>query len=137
MAGKAAELTLLKRSEHKLDTSITDAFHLAMPGEQSALNARMRMEARLNAAHANGSSGGLLSALEAVAQARNAAPGTVVQALNFHEGALEMKVSAPDASSLDRVTQTLKSVGWQADLTSGNVVSSGYEGHIEIRPNRS
>ena len=137
VAGKAAELTLLKRNEHKLDTSITDAFHLAMPGEQSALNARMRMEARLNAAHANASSGGLLSALEAVAQARNAAPGTVVQALSFHEGALEMKVSAPDASSLDRVTQTLKSVGWQADLTSGNVVSSGYEGHIEIRPNRS
>jgi hypothetical protein len=45
-----------------------------------------------------------------------------------------MKVTAPDASSLDRVTQGLNNNGWQAELTSGNVVGSGYEGHLEIRP---
>jgi len=89
---------------------------------------------RLAAARNGSSAGGLLSALEALAQAHGAAPGTAVQALNFHDGALEMKVTAPDASSLDHVTQTLKSNGWQANLTSGNVVSSGYEGRIEIRP---
>ncbi len=137
VAGKAAELTLLKRGEHKLDSSITDAFHAAMPGEQTTNNARMRMEARLNASRNNTNAGGLLSVLEAVAQARNAAPGTVVQAMNFHDGSLEMKLSAPDASALDRVTQTLKNNGLQADLTSGNVVGSGYEGHIQIRPNRT
>ncbi|HEY4213548.1 MAG TPA: type II secretion system protein GspL [Steroidobacteraceae bacterium] len=137
VAGKAAELSLLKRNEHKLDSSITDAFHAAMPGEQTTNNARMRMEARLNASRNNTNAGGLLSVLEAVAQARNAAPGIVVQAMNFHDGSLEMKISAPDASALDRVTQTLKNSGLQADLTSGNVVGSGYEGHIQIRSNRT
>ncbi len=135
VAGKAAQLTLLKRNEHKLDASITEVFHSAMPGEQSASDARHRMEARLAASRAGNAAGGLLSALEALAQAHSTAPGTAVQALSFHEGALEMKITAPDATSLDHVTQSLKSNGWQANLTSGNVVTSGYEGRIEIRPN--
>jgi len=134
IAGKAAQLSVLKHNEHRLDASINEAFHAAMPGEQGSADARRRMELRLAAARNGSSAGGLLSALEALAQAHGAAPGTAVQALNFHDGALEMKVTAPDASSLDHVTQTLKSNGWQANLTSGNVVSSGYEGRIEIRP---
>jgi hypothetical protein len=44
-----------------------------------------------------------------------------------------MKISAPDAASLDRMSQALRGNGWQADLTSGNNVQSGYEGRILIR----
>jgi len=137
VAGKAAELSMLKRNERKIDSSITDAFHVAMPGEQNTAGARQRMEARLAAARNGSASNGLLAALEAVAQARGAAPSTVIQALSFREGTLEMKVSAPDAQTLDRLTQTLKGNGWRADLTSGNAGSSGFEGHIEIRPNHT
>ncbi len=128
-------MSLLKRNEHTLDTSLTDTFRSAMPGEQGTFDERKRMEQRLAAARAGNSAGGLLSALEAMSQAHNAAPGTTVEALSFRDGSLEMKLSAPDASSLDRVTQTLKTSGWQANLTSGNVVKSGYEGRIEVRPN--
>jgi general secretion pathway protein L len=135
VAGKAAELSLLKSREHKLDTSLNETFHSAMPGEQSTINARARMEQRLAATRAGNSAGGLLSALEALAQAHNSAPGTAIEALSYRDGGLEMKITAPDASSLDHVTQTLKSSGWQANLTSGNVVKSGYEGRVEIRPN--
>jgi len=73
-----------------------------------------------------------LPALQALAQARDAAPGTSVQSLNFHGGSLEMKVSAPDATSLDRVSQALRSNGWQADLTGGTNSGSAYEGHIQM-----
>jgi hypothetical protein len=31
------------------------------------------------------------------------------------------------------MSQQLRSSGWQADLTSGNTVGSGYEGRIQIR----
>jgi hypothetical protein len=44
-----------------------------------------------------------------------------------------MKIAAKDASSLDHMSQSLRSNGWQADLTSGNTTSSGYEGRIQIR----
>src|SRR5256884_454385 len=71
--------------------------------------------------------------LQALAQARDATPGMSVQALQFHGGALDMKLSAPDAASLDRVSQALRNSGWQADLTGGGNAPSGYEGHIQVR----
>jgi general secretion pathway protein L len=136
VAGKAAELSVLKRSERSLDTSMSDVFHTAMPGEQSPRDPRQRMEQRLADLQARSSAGGLLAALEALAQAHSSAPSTSIQALNFHDGILEMQLSAPDASTLDRVTQSLKGNGWQANLTSGNAQGAGgYQGRVEIRPN--
>jgi general secretion pathway protein L len=133
VAGKAAELTTLKRSEHTLDASIGDTFRQAMPGESNTLDARRRMEQRLAAAQSGGGTGGLLPVLQALVNARREAPGSTLQALSFRQGTVEIKIAAKDASSLDHVTQSLRSAGFQADLTSGNTTSSGYEGRIQIR----
>jgi general secretion pathway protein L len=130
MVGKAAELQLLKKREHQLDVSIREVFHSAMPGEASAADARRRMEQRLVATR--GAGGGLLPALQALTQARDTAPGTSVQALNFHSGLLDMKLSAPDATSLDRISQSLRNNGWQATLTSGSNAPSGYVGSLQV-----
>jgi len=129
LAGKAAELQLLRRHEHQLDSSIRETFRSSMHTEASAADARRLMEKRLAGAPG---AGGLLPALQALVQARDAAPGTSVQSLNFHGGALELKLSAPDASSLDRVSQSLRSSGWQADLTGGTNTGSAYEGRIQM-----
>jgi type II secretory pathway component PulL len=88
------------------------------------------MEQRL--VSARGAGGGLLAALQALAQARATAPGTRVQALGFHNGALDMKLAAPDAASLDRLNQALRSNGWQAELTGGSNTGAGYEGRIQM-----
>jgi len=130
LVGKAAELQVLKRHERQLDSSIRETFRSSMHTEASAADARRLMEKRL--ASGRGAGGGLLPALQALVQARDAAPGTSVQSLNFHGGALEMKLSAPDATSLDRLSQTLRSNGWQADLTGGTNSGSAYEGRIQM-----
>jgi hypothetical protein len=104
-----------------------------MPGEHNASNARRRMEQRLLSAQ-GGDSAGLLAALGALAQARNGVSGAVLQALSFREGALELKLAAPNAEALDHLSQLLRANGWQADLTSGNAVGSRYEGRIQIKP---
>lgn len=136
VAGKAAELTALKRSERTIDASIGEAFRMAMPGERNMLDARRRMEQRLAAAQNGGGPGGFLPALQAVVEARTAAPGTTVQALSFRQGTVDMKLSARDAASLDHMAQSLRSKGKQADMTSGNTTSSGtYEGRIQFRLN--
>jgi general secretion pathway protein L len=132
VVGKAAELQLLRKREHQVDASIRDTYRTAMQAEPGSGDARRRMEQRLSAAR--GAGGGLLPALQALAQARDSAPGTNVQALNFHGGSLEMKLSAPDASSLDRLNQSLRNGGWQADLVGGSNAASGYEGRIQVRP---
>jgi general secretion pathway protein L len=130
VAGKAAELSLLKRNEHKLDVSLREAIQTVMPGANTA-DARKVLEQRLTSARAANSSG-LLPALEAFVQAKSAVPGASVQSMSFHNGTLELKITAPDASSLDRISQALRNNGWQSDLTSGSNVASGYEGHLEI-----
>lgn len=133
LAGKAGELFMLKRAEKTVDASIDQAFRAAMPGEQNTINARRRMEQRL-ASVRSGGGGGLLDALGAVVSARGAAPGTVVQSLNYREGALELKIAAPDADSLERVNQALSGNGWNAQFIGGNVVASGgYEGRVQIK----
>jgi general secretion pathway protein L len=137
IAGKAGELFMLKRAEKTVDASIDQAFRAAMPGEQSTINARKRMETRL-ATVRNGGGAGLLNALGAVVSARSAAPGTVVQSLSYRDGSLELKVAAPDADSLERVNQALSSNGWDAQFIGGNVVASGgYEGRVQIKPRGS
>lgn len=136
IAGKAVELSLLKRNEHKLDVSMREALQTALPGQASTPDARKLMEQRLAAARAAGSNG-LLPALEALVQAKGVAPGAVVQALSFRNGSVDLKVAAPDAASLDRIGQVLRDNGWQADLTSGTNVANGYEGRLQIHSNGS
>jgi general secretion pathway protein L len=131
VVGKAAELQVLKRHERQVDASIRDTFRSSMHSEASASEARRLMERRLIGVRGAGE--GLLPALQALAQARDAAPGTSVQTLNFHGGSLEMKLSAPDATSLDRLSQSLRSSGWHADLTGGSNAGSAYEGRIQMR----
>jgi general secretion pathway protein L len=136
LAGKAAELSLLKRNEHKLDVSLREAIQTIMPGQSNSPDARKLLEQRLAAVRANSTSG-LLPALGALVQAKSAAPEAVVQSLSFHNGSVELKVAARDATSLDRIAQALRNNSWQADLTSGSNVSSGYEGNLQIHANGS
>jgi general secretion pathway protein L len=135
VAGKVTELQVLKKRERAVDASIRDTFHMAMPGVQNTTDARRRMEQRLAAARGAGQ--GLLPALQALAQARDATPGTSVQGISYRDGTLDLKLSARDAASLDHVSQSLRSSGWQANLTGGSNVGNGYEGHLQVRASGS
>jgi type II secretion system protein L len=132
VVGKAAELKTLTGKERQVDASIRDTFRSAMPGEAGAADPRRRMEERLLAVRSGGGANGLLGALEAVSRARGAAPGVSVQSLNFHDGLLELTLNAPDAASLDHLSQQLRDGGWQASLVGGNNAASGYQGRVQI-----
>jgi type II secretion system protein L len=133
VAGKAAELHVLKGKEREVNTSIRDTFRVAMPGEPLPAEPRRRMEQRVREIHSSGGANGLLGALQAVAQARSVTPGLSVQALNFHDGRLELTLNAPDAASIGRLSEQLHNTGWQADLVGGNTVGSSYQGRLQIR----
>jgi general secretion pathway protein L len=131
LVGKAAELSLLKSREQKLDTSIRDTFRSAMQQESGPGSARRLMEQRLLAVR--GSNSGLLAALEALVQARTTAPTSTLKSLNYHNGLIELKIAAPDAASLDRMSASLRSSGWQAELKESTHTAQGFEGNIQIR----
>lgn len=134
IAGKAAELTVLHRADHRLDSSIRQVFQTAMPGQADTYEARRQMEQRLAAVRASESSGGFLRALQALVQAHQAAPEAVLQALDFRAGALELKASAPSVEALDRLSRQLRRQGWRAHLVSDTPSGSAYEGRIQVRP---
>jgi general secretion pathway protein L len=131
--GKAVQLHFLKTREHQVDVSIVSTARSVLPDAVSAPDARRRLEQRL--VQYRGAGSGLLAALQALAQARDATPGAALESLNFHNGAVEMKLSAPDASSLDHLSQALRNNGWQADLLGGSNTAKGYEGRLQVRAN--
>src|SRR5665213_319481 len=137
LAGKAAELMVLKKHARAVEASIDQAFRAAMPGEHNTNDARRRREQRLVSVRGGGDFSGLLPALGALAAARSGAQGTVVQALSFREGSVDLKLGAPNAESLDHISRALRDSGWQADLTAGNVAGTTYEGRIQIKPKGS
>ncbi|MGH8295190.1 MAG: type II secretion system protein GspL [Steroidobacteraceae bacterium] len=134
IAGKAAELTVLDHADRRLDASIGQVFHTAMPGQPDTYEARREMEQRLAAVRAGEASGGFLLALQALVQAHHAAPAAVLEALTFRDGALELKASAPNVESLARLSRTLRQQGWRARLVSDTAAGSKYEGHIQMSP---
>jgi general secretion pathway protein L len=133
LGARYVELFRLRKAEAALDSSIQDAFRAAMPGQQNATNARRRVEARLSQLHGGGGGGALLPALAALANARSAAPAATVEGINFRDGTLELRISAPDAASLDAIGQQMRAGNWQAEIQGGSANGDSYRGRMQIR----
>jgi len=129
--GRGVQLSLIKSREHKVDAQLRETFQRLMPGTPYGIDARRQLEQHLAAAR--GAATGLLPALQALAEARASVPGTNLESVNFKNGGTEMKLLSPDATSLDHLSQALRSNGWQADLRGGTNNAQGYEGRIELR----
>jgi hypothetical protein len=91
------------------------------------------MEKRLTAASvASSQRDSLLGMLTAIAQAHRNAPNTRVEAMNFRKGSIEMRISGPDAGSIDVINQALRTAGLKSDLTSGAPGKGSYVGRMQI-----
>ncbi len=133
VGARSFELSRLRKSEAALDASIADAFHAAMPGQQNPTNARRRVEARLAEIRGGGGGGALLPALSAIANARNAAPSASIEGLTFRDGTIDLRITAPDAASLDAIGQQLRAASWQADILGGSANGDGYRGRLQVK----
>jgi general secretion pathway protein L len=134
VTGLSIELAQQTRAERALDDAIGAIARTALPGDSGSGTVRARIEQHLLAAQDEASSGGLMPALAALAQALNAAHGTTLQGLTMREGGMDLRLKAADAETLEHINESLRSNGWQAELTSGGAAASGYEGRIQMRP---
>lgn len=135
LMGKGVEIWRLSRIEKGLDAAIEQVFRTAMPGEQSAVDARRRMEARLQTLRGGVGAGGqsLLAALGVLAGAVAQVPEASLDALSFRGSVLDLKVTAKDVGSLDRLQRHVTERGMAAELQSSNPRASGVEGRIQVR----
>ncbi len=134
LLGKGVEIWHLGRVEQQLDASIEQVFRAAMPGEQNALDARRRMEARLQGIRGGSGSGqSLLTALGALGGAVSQVPEASLEALSFRGSVLDLKVTAKDVDSLDRLQRLVTERGMPAELQSSSPRPPGVEGRIQVR----
>ena len=135
LLGKGVEIWRLGSIEGQLDSSIEQVFREAMPGEQNAIDARRRMEARVAAIRGGDSAGGqgLLTALDVLGGAVAQVPEASLEALSFRGSVLDLKVSAKDVGSLERLRQLVTERGMSAELQSSNQRPEGVEGRIQVR----
>jgi general secretion pathway protein L len=131
LASQGFALWRLNRTAQELDSGIAAIAGPEWSGGTGSV--RQRLEQRLLLAQSQSGQSGLLPALQVLAQALGGVPGARLEALNFHDGALQLKVRAADAQSLDRINRALRAAGWQADLVSGAAAGDAYEGNIQLR----
>jgi general secretion pathway protein L len=134
MAGLSYELVRDKHNERALDDAIGSVARRALPGDSGTGPVRSRIEQRLLAAQSGGGAAGLLPALTAVAQAVSGVNGAAVETLSYRQDGMELRLKTHDAASLDHIDQSLRSNGWQAELTSGSPNGADYEGRIQMHP---
>lgn len=135
LLSQGVEIWRLSRVEKQLDASIAAVFREAMPGEQNAVDARRRMEARLAAIHGGDASGGqgLLPTLGILGGAVAQVPEATLEALSFRGSVLDLKVGAKDVGSLERLRQLVNEHGMTAELQSSSQRPDGVEGRIQVR----
>lgn len=76
--------------------------------------------------------GGIMPLLAALAAARQNVPAANLESLTFKPGSLQLKLSAPDAATLEQFSQSLRAGGYSAQVTSGRQHDSGFEGQIDM-----
>jgi general secretion pathway protein L len=135
LVGKAIDIWRLGKEERALDAAVAQVFREAMPGEQNAVDARRRMEARLAGIRGSSGAGGenLLEVLGGIAQAFQQVPGTSIEALSFRGNTLDLKVAAKDVAALDSLQSLAAKRGLQAELQSSDARADGVEGRIQIK----
>jgi general secretion pathway protein L len=134
VGGKLFEIQRLGKAEREVDAAIEQVFRESMGGEQNTTNARRRMELRLaGLARGGASQGELLQLRAALATAKNGVPGSRIDGMSFRRGLLELRMTASDAASLERINQSLRGRGLTAEVTSGSVKGEGYEGRLQLR----
>jgi general secretion pathway protein L len=137
--GRYWELSRLHKTEVQLDASVAELAASAVPNLAPGRDVRKQVEARLKSVRSGGSGGSsdLLNAVSAFAAARGAAPDAQLQGMAFQTGALELRLKAPGADSIEKIRERLQAAGWQAVLKGGSGRGSSFEGRLEIRPSGS
>jgi general secretion pathway protein L len=125
----------LKRAAGELDTQISVLAGPQFAGASGSI--RPRLEARLRDSNAAGGRSGFLPALQSLAQALRGTPGAHVQSVSFRDGELQLRLRASDAQGIDRIDQSLRAAGWQAEMTEGKAVGDAFEGNIQLRSGSS
>jgi general secretion pathway protein L len=133
VAGSMWQLHQLHKTSAALDEATAQLYGSIFPGQRPGREPRRTLERRLSAlAGGGGSKGELASLLAAVAAAKQNVPVAKLESLSFKPGSMQLKLTAPDASTLEQFNQALRAGGYSAELAAGNARGGSYEGQVQL-----
>jgi general secretion pathway protein L len=124
-----------KQLETRLDDQITEVFQQAMPGAPvpEPLAARKQVELRLNQLRGTAPVSGMMTTLALLSEALAQAPGTNLEALQFHNNITDLRLLAPSVDALDRIRQVAREKGVTAEIQSARPRDSKFEGLVQFK----
>jgi len=132
----AADAVQLHQARHEtaaLDAQINQVFSSAMPAEPIH-DPRQQMQTRLERIrHSGPGPEYFLRALQAFGGALAVTPKTTIDSLSYHEGSLEMKVTAPSLAELAQLSKLVGKQGLIAEIQSSTPDATGVEAHLQVR----
>lgn len=133
VAGTLWELRQLRATSASLDQEVAQVYASIFPGQSPGATPRRTIETRMRAVAGGGNAAGeLMPLLAALAAARQNVPVASLDSLSFKPGTLQLKLSAPDAATLEQFSQALRAGGYTAQVTSGRQLDGGFEGQIDM-----
>lgn len=134
MAGTWWTLHSLQSESEQLDRSMASLFDSVFPGQEPGVSPRRQFEQRL-AQIAGGAAdkGELLPMLAALAAAQQNVPVARLDSVNFKSGSMQLRVGAPDASTLQQYSEAMRAGGYLAEVLSGQSQEAGYTGQIAVK----
>jgi general secretion pathway protein L len=134
LAAEAVQLQHAKHESAALDTQIAEEYSKVMPAVPMQ-DARRQMQTLLDRIrHSGPGAQQFLHTLQALGTAMAGTPNTTLDALSFHEGTLDMKVTAQSLAAVSQISQVITKQGLTAEIQSSSPVGSGVEAHMQLRP---
>ncbi|MEA3132531.1 MAG: ral secretion pathway protein, partial [Gammaproteobacteria bacterium] len=132
----AADALQLRQAKHEtaaLDHEIAQVFSAAMPDIQMQ-DARRQMQSRLDRIrHSGPGAQHFLRTMQALSGAITAVPKINIDALNYREDSLDMRVTAPSLAALSQLSQLVGKQGLKAEIQSSTPVGGGVDAHLQLR----
>lgn len=133
-AGSLWELRQLRATSTTLDAEVERVYGAIFPGQRPGATPRRALENRMRAvASGDRPAGELMPLLAALSAARQNVPVASLEGITFKPGELQLKLSAPDAATLEQFSQALRAGGYSAQVSSGRQHEGGFEGQIDMK----
>lgn len=132
-AGSLWELRQVRAESSTLDAEIERVYGSIFPGQSPGPAPRRALETRMRAVADGGRpEGELMPLLAALSAARQNVPVATLDAIEYKPGGLQLKLSGPDAATLEQFSQALRAGGYGAQVSSGRQHEGGFEGQIDM-----
>ncbi len=134
VAASAWELHRLHGESAGIQASMTRLFGAVFPGQRPSAEPRRQFQKRLDEiSGGTPQQGEFLTMLAAVAAAEQNVPIARLESLTFKPGAMQLRLSTPDAEALDLFKRALGAGGYAVEIQSGQPQAEHYVGQLEVK----